>query len=86
MTTIEYPLHYPILADSRLEAIMVAGSKLRTGVRVIELVECEQSLPGWWDVRFTVAEDIGADDPPEPEWDLNDHPADATVESEYARP
>ncbi len=63
MTTIEYQLTYSILADSRLEAIMRAGAKLRTGLRVEGVAEAEQSIPGWWSVTLNVAEDLGADDP-----------------------
>ena len=74
MTTTTYFLSYSVLADSRLEAIMKAGAMLRSAVRVVGEAEAEQGIPGWWDVTFLVAEDYP------------DHPADATVESEYARP
>ncbi len=56
--TIAYRITYNVLADSRLDAILKAGAKLRTGVRVVELVECEQGVPGWWDVVLLVEETL----------------------------
>ncbi len=56
--TVSYVLTYDILADSRLEAITKAGGMLRVNVKVRELVECEQALPGWWSVVMYVEEDL----------------------------
>lgn len=65
MTTVTYRLTYQVRADSRLAAIMQAGGKLRTGVRVVDLMYADPGLPGWYDVGLQVEEDIGANDP---EW------------------
>lgn len=51
-----YRLTYTVLADSRLQAIFKADALLRTGVTVVALVECEQGVPGWWDVVLDVEE------------------------------
>lgn len=56
--TITYRLPYMVIADSRLEAITKAGELLRTTVRVLELVEAEQGVPGWYDVTFLVEETL----------------------------
>ena len=53
-----YLLRYSVLADSRLEAIQKACAMVRTGVKVNGIVECEQSIPGWWDVVLHVWEDV----------------------------
>ena len=55
--TTQYFLNYSVLADSRLEALMKAGQMLRQNVRIVGEAEAEQSIPGWWDVVFLVAED-----------------------------
>lgn len=52
-----YQLHYSVLADSRLQAIEKAAALLRTGVKLIAVVEAEQGTPGWWEVTLAVWED-----------------------------
>lgn len=68
-----YFLTYTVAALTRLGALMTAGGMLRKDVRLIGEAEAVQVNDVWWDVTMLVAEDY-------------DHPADATVESEYARP
>ena len=64
----EYPLRYDVEASSRLEAIMAAGAKLRSGVIVTQLRSAEPwpTVSGWWTVVLDVRE--GEPDPPEPQW------------------
>lgn len=52
-----YLIRFDVLADGRLEAIAKATAKLRTGVKLIAVVEAEQSTPGWWSVQLSVSED-----------------------------
>lgn len=73
--TAEYLVTYTVPAESRLQALMKAGSLLRSAVRVVGEAETQRVNLVWWDVTFCLAEDYEVD-----------HPADATVESEYARP
>lgn len=83
--TISYDLTYTVVAVSKLDAILKAGQMFRTAIRGVEMVSAIEKLPGWWEVTWTVEEDLGS---PEPEWpgDLPnpDHAPDATAESEYA--
>jgi len=74
--TAEYLVTYTVPATSRLYALMSAGEMLRKSVRVVGEAETRQVNPVWWEVTFLLAED----------YEVADHPADATVESEYARP
>lgn len=73
--TTQYLVSYTVPATSRLHALMSAGQMLRKAVRVVGEAETVQLNPVWWEVTFLLAEDYEVD-----------HPADATVESEYARP
>lgn len=68
-----YTIPYEVPATSRLEALFAASGLLRTGVRVVDVLSNEPTVPGWYEVKLAVEEDAP------------DHPADATVESEYAR-
>lgn len=53
-----FTVSYAVLADGYYEAIAKAVLMLRSGVRVIGVLECEQGTPGWWDVRLAVEETL----------------------------
>ena len=52
-----YNIRFDVIADGYLDAITKAAAKLRTGVKVIVVVECEPSTPGWYSVLLSVWED-----------------------------
>lgn len=68
--TRQYPVTYTVAAGNRVSAIMAAAAMLRAGVRFVTLGAVQPLYLGWWAVTFTVEETIGADDPPEPVWEL----------------
>lgn len=53
-----YSIRFDVLADGYLDAVTKATLKLRTGVKVVGVVECEPSTPGWYSVLLSVWEDV----------------------------
>lgn len=68
--TISYDLTYTVTAVSKLDAILKAGQMFRTAIRGVEMVSAIEKLPGWWEVTWTVEEDLGSPELPEPDWDM----------------
>jgi hypothetical protein len=53
-----YQIRFDVIADGYLDAITKATGKLRTGVKVRAVIECEPSTPGWYSVLLSVWEDV----------------------------
>lgn len=51
-------VRFTVEAQTKLQAIEAAVAKLRSSMRLIEVVSADPAGPPWWVVRLRVVEDV----------------------------